>query len=119
MTTRTRTHTRKTRSWSRPVTENSHAMDLEPEVFKKPSARAVAQSVKRSAEHSHTRKSTPFRSAMSMLNFYVNRAGSKLPDSERDKLARAKDELRKLFKRPPQGASTNPHRAQHQERRHS
>lgn len=119
MTTRPRTHTRKTRSWSKPATEHSHAMELEPAVFRKSTARAVAESVKRSAERSHTRKSTPFRSAMSMLNFYVNRAGSNLPDNERNKLNRAKDELRKLFKRPSQGAAANPHRSQHQERRHS
>jgi hypothetical protein len=104
MTTRPRTRTRNARSWSKPVTERSHAMELEPEVFKKPSARAIAQSVKKSAEHSDTRKSTPFRSAMSMLNFYANRAGTQLPASERSKLNKAKDELRKLFKRAPADA---------------
>jgi hypothetical protein len=79
-------------------------MDLEPAVFKKPSARAVAQSVKRSAEQSDTRKSSPFRSAMSMLNFYVNRAGTNLPARERSKLNKAKEELRKLFKKPQSDA---------------
>lgn len=111
MTTRTRTHTRRTRSWSKPVTEHSHAMDLEPDVFKKSSAHAIAESVKKSAEHSHTRKSEPFRSAMSMLSFYMNRAGKNLPDREQRKLSAAKDELRKLFNRPAPTKSSSHHSA--------
>jgi hypothetical protein len=118
MTTRPRTRTRNVKSWSKPVTEHSHAMDLEPDVFKKPSARAIAESVKRSAEHSDTRKSTPLRSAMSMLNFYVNRAGSKLPPGEHTKLNKAKDELRKLFKRSSPAATTQHHANHHGSRSH-
>lgn len=107
MTTRKRTHTRRTRSWSKPVTEHSHAMDLEPDVFKKSSAHAIAESVKKSAEHSHSRKAAPFRSAMSMLTFYMNRAGRNLPEREQKKLTAAKEELRRLFRRP--SAKTNSH----------
>ncbi|HEY3698550.1 MAG TPA: DUF3175 domain-containing protein [Spongiibacteraceae bacterium] len=103
MTTRTRTHTRR-KKWSNNVTENSHAMDLESGVFTKKTPRGIAQSLKRSAEHSHTRKSDPFRSAMSMLTFYINRAGKKLPADEAEKLTQAKSELRKLFGRDQAGA---------------
>lgn len=105
MTTRTRTHTRRTRSWSKQVTEHSHAMELEPEVFRKSSAHAIAESVKRSAEHSQARRAAPFRSAMSMLSFYMNRAGGNLSGSERKKLETAKEELRKLFNRPTRASS--------------
>lgn len=101
MTTRTRTRTRRTRSWSKQVTENSQAMELAPGVFRKPSARAIARSLKQSAEHSQTRKSEPFRSAMSMLNFYINRAGNHLSKKDLHKLSGAKEELRKLFQRQP------------------
>ena len=90
----------KQRRWSRAVTERSNALDLEPEVFKG-SARQIARSLKRSAERSMRRKATPFRSAMSMLTFYENRAGSKLSPSRRRALEQAKDELRKLYGRPP------------------
>lgn len=103
MTTRTRTHTRR-KKWSNKVTEKSHAMDLEPGVFTKKTPRGVAQSLKRSAEQSHARKSEPFRSAMSMLTFYMNRAGKKLPKNEAEKLTQAKVELRKLFGRDRAGA---------------
>lgn len=99
MTSRTRTHTRNRKSWSKPVTQNSHAMDLEPGVFSKPDPAAIARSLKSSAEHSHTRKSAPFRSAMSMLSFYINRAGRNLSETDARKLGATKDELRKLFKR--------------------
>lgn len=78
--------------------ERSDALDLEPAVFKK-SPRAIALSLKRSAEKSKRRKSTPFRSAMSMLTFYVNRAGRTLGARDRQRLERAKDELRKLYGR--------------------
>jgi hypothetical protein len=81
--------------------ETSDALDLESGVFKKRSARAIATSLKRSAERSRRRKSGPFRSAMSMLIFYINRAGRKLSPSRRRTLERAKDELRSLFGRPP------------------
>ncbi len=87
--------------WSREVTEHSDALDLENNVFTKDSPRGIAQSLKRSAEASHRRKSDPYRSAMSMLTFYINRAGKNLPKGRREKLEAAKDELRKLFHRDP------------------
>jgi hypothetical protein len=73
-------------------------MTLEPDVFKR-GPKAIAQSIKRSAERSHRRKAPPFRSAMSMLTFYENRAGKNLTAGQRTKIDRAKDELRKLFGR--------------------
>lgn len=105
-TTRTRARTstarkKPTRYWSHRVTETSNAMDLEPNVFRQRSARAIAASLKRSAERSKRRKSSPFRSAMSMLVFYENRGGKNLSASQRRVLERAKDELRILFDRPP------------------
>ncbi|HEX9362925.1 MAG TPA: DUF3175 domain-containing protein [Candidatus Dormibacteraeota bacterium] len=87
----------KSKRWSREVTEKSNALDLEPSVFTKESPREIAQSLKRSAEHSTRRKSDPYRSAMSMLTFYINRAGKNLPRARRDRLEAAKDELRDLF----------------------
>jgi hypothetical protein len=88
--------------WSADVTRNSDALDLEPNVFKHRRASDIAKSLKRSAEHSHRRKSSPFRSAMSMLTFYINRAGKNLPERRRQTLDRAKDELRKAFGRKSQ-----------------
>ena len=85
------------RKWSQDVTENSEALDLEKNVFKSGSAKDVARSLKRSAEHSHRRKSSPFRSAMSILTFYLNRAGKNLPERRKKTLEHAKDELRKAF----------------------
>jgi hypothetical protein len=85
--------------WSAQVTRTSNALDLEPSVFKGSPAE-IARSLKRSAERSKRRKATPFRSALSMLVFYENRAGKNLPVSRRKALDRAKDELRKLFGRP-------------------
>ena len=79
------------------MTRKSDALDLERSVFKKRSARAIALSLNRSAERSTRRKSVPFRSAMSMLNFYINRAGKNLSTSQRRVLDRAKDELRELY----------------------
>jgi hypothetical protein len=79
----------------------SNALDLERRVFTKRSARAIAQSLKRSAERSKRRKSAPFRSAMSMLNFHINRGGKGLPKSQLQVLERAKAELRKLYRREP------------------
>jgi hypothetical protein len=81
------------------VTRGSDALDLEPGVFTKSSPRAVAQSLKRSAERSRRRKASPFQSAMSMLNFYINRAGGNLPKARLLVLAQAKGELRKAFGR--------------------
>jgi len=85
--------------WSRDVTEKSDALDLEPKVFTHESPRRIAESLKRSAEHSKRRKSDPYRSAMSMLTFYINRAGKNLPKQRRERLESAKDELRALFGR--------------------
>ncbi|HET7815066.1 MAG TPA: DUF3175 domain-containing protein [Candidatus Baltobacteraceae bacterium] len=87
------------RKWSQDVTEHSDALDLERDVFKQRSAKAIAQSLKRSAEHSSRRKAEPYRSAMSMLTFYINRAGKNLPETRRRTLERAKDELRHLYGR--------------------
>ena len=80
--------------------QTSDAMDLESGVFKKSSARQVALSLKRSAERSHRRKSSPFRSAMSMLNFEINRGGKNLSAAQKRVLENAKGELRKAFGRP-------------------
>jgi hypothetical protein len=85
--------------WSASVTRGSNALDLEPSVFTKSSPRAVAQSLKRSAERSRRRKASPFQSAMSMLSFYINRAGRNLPKARLQILQRAKSELRKAFGR--------------------
>lgn len=74
-------------------------MDLEPSVFKQSNPRRIALSLKRSAEASHRRKSAPYRSAMSMLTFYINRAGSGLSKKQKGVLQRAKTELRKVFHR--------------------
>jgi len=92
---------RKRARWSQRVTRQSNALDLEPGVFALDDPRAIARSLKASAESSRRRKTTPFRSAMSMLNFYLNRAGRGLPARQRARLEAAKDELRVLFGRPP------------------
>ncbi len=89
-----------TKRWSRHVTEKSNALDLEKGVFKKENPREIARSLKRSAEHSKRRKSEPFRSAMSMLNFYINRAGKNLSKTQKETLEKAKEELRELYHRP-------------------
>jgi hypothetical protein len=86
------------------VTETSHALDLEPGVFQKRSPRAIAESLKRSADRSQSRKADPFRSAMSMLTFYINRAGRALDPERRRVLEAAKDELRVLYGRATRGA---------------
>ena len=83
--------------WSQDVTEHSNALDLEEDVFTRDDPKAIAQSLKRSAEHSHRRKSSPFRSAMSMLTSYINSAGKDLPKARLKTLEAAKDELRKAF----------------------
>src|SRR4030095_667591 len=88
--------------WSQQVTETSNAMDLEDRVFAKDDPRDIARSLKRSAEKSQRRKSEPYRSAMSLLTFYINRAGSTLPKERREKLEAAKNELRALFGKPLQ-----------------
>jgi len=86
------------RRWSRRVTERSDALDLESRVFTR-SPRQIALSLKRSAERSNRRKSGPFRSAMSMLTFYENRAGRNLSAAKRRRLHQAKEELRRLYGR--------------------
>jgi hypothetical protein len=83
--------------WSQDVTEHSDALDLEKDVFTLDDPAKIAASLKRSAEHSHKRKGTPFQSAMSMLTFYINRAGKDLPAARKKTLEAAKDELRKAF----------------------
>ena len=85
--------------WSQRVTRESNALDLAAGVFNKRSAKDIAASLKRSAERSKRRKSTPYHSAMSMLVFYINRAGKALPASRRRTLEAAKTELRKQFDR--------------------
>lgn len=88
-----------TRRWSQHVTQTSNALALEEGVFTLESPEAIARSLKRSAEESQRRKSPPFQSAMSMLNFYENRAGRNLPASRKKVLEQAKVELRRLYGR--------------------
>ena len=85
--------------WSAEVTKHSDALDLKHDIFKSKDPRQIARSLKRSAEHSKRRKGTPYQSAMSMLNFYINRAGKNLPQARKRTLERAKDELRDVFGR--------------------
>lgn len=87
------------RRWSAKVTRHSDALDLEQDVFKSKDPRKIALSLKRSAQNSSRRKGTPFQSAMSMLNFYINRAGKNLPKTRKHVLERAKEELRDVFGR--------------------
>ena len=103
-TTRTSSGRRKTakrggRRWSKHVTETSNALDLKGGVFTLRDPKKIAASLKRSAEHSKRRKTNPYRSALSMLTFYINRAGKNLPASRRNVLDRAKDELKHQFHR--------------------
>jgi hypothetical protein len=87
------------RRWTARVTQRSNALDLESKVFKSRDPHRIALSLKRSAERSRRRKGTPYQSAMSMLNFYVNRAGKNLPARDKRLLERAKGELREVFGR--------------------
>jgi hypothetical protein len=89
--------TKSSKRWSHQVTEHSDALDLEKGVFTLKDPKAIAASLKRSAEASKRRKADPFRSAMSMLVFYINRAGKNLSEADRARLEKAKDELRKVF----------------------
>ena len=89
--------------WSQRVTRESNALDLETRVFSQSSPRRIALSLKRSAERSTRRKAEPFRSAMSMLTFYLNRAGRRLSPERRRTLEAAKEELRRVFDRPAKG----------------
>ena len=92
---------KKTGKWSAEVMKRSDALDLEEGVFTQRSAVEIARSLKRSADRSRRRKGTPFQSAMSMLNFHINRAGKQLSAAQQSRLERAKDELRKLFGKTP------------------
>lgn len=94
--------------WSKQVTEHSRALDLEAGVFTLKDPKDIAASLKRSAEASRRRKAEPFRSAMSMLVFYINRAGKNLSAAERTRLERAKQELRKAFGKAPAKRSSKP-----------
>ncbi|MBV8153438.1 MAG: DUF3175 domain-containing protein [Candidatus Eremiobacteraeota bacterium] len=85
------------RRWSGKVTRESNALDLQKDVFTLGDPKEIARSLKRSAEHSKRRKSSPYRSAMSMLTFYINRAGKNLPRKRLKVLEKAKDELRAEF----------------------
>jgi hypothetical protein len=85
--------------WSQRVTKQSDALDLKQGVFKQTSAKRIATSLKSSAEHSTRRKSGAYRSALSMLTFYINRAGKTLPKTQRTRLERAKVELKRAFGR--------------------
>lgn len=93
-----KTHDKK---WSANVTENSDAMDLKENIFESKSASKIAESLKKSAEQSDRRKSSPYQSAMSMLTFYINRAGKNLDADQKKVLENAKNELRKAFGREP------------------
>ena len=90
---------RPTRYWSNRVTKESNALDLDAGVFTWNDPKRIAASLKRSAEQSQRRKAEPYRSALSMLVFYINRAGKNLPASRRRTLEQAKTELRKQFRR--------------------
>ena len=90
-----------TKKWSAAVTEHSDALDLEEDIFRSVDPAKIAASLKRSAEHSKRSKVKALQSAMSMLNFYINRAGKNLPAKQKRVLERAKDELREAFHRKP------------------
>jgi hypothetical protein len=90
------------RKWSAKVTKESDAMDLKKDVFKSKDPDKIARSLKHSAEESSRRKASPFQSAMSMLNFYENRAGKNLSKNQKAPLEKAKKKLRKLFGKPEQ-----------------
>jgi uncharacterized protein DUF3175 len=90
-----------TKRWSQRVTQTSDALDLDKGVFSLSDPNRIARALKRSADRSRRRKSDPFRSAMSMLNFYINRAGRKLSKVQRRRLQAAKNKLRVLYHRAP------------------
>jgi len=92
-------HASTKKKWSADVTEHSDALDLQSNIFESKDPKKIAASLKHSAEHSDRRKSAPYRSAMSMLTFYINRAGKNLEASQKEVLEKAKDELRKAFGR--------------------
>jgi hypothetical protein len=94
-----KTQKKSSKQWSARVTKHSNALDLEPDVFKSKDPHKIARSLKHSAERNERRKGTPYQSAMSMLNFYINRAGKNLPQKQKRVLENAKDELREAFGR--------------------
>lgn len=98
---RSSSRTAPAKRWSHDVNEHSDAMDIERDIFRKGNAGEIAASLKRSSTTSRRRKGTPFQSAMSMLNFYINRAGHNLPKERRETLQNAKRELRAAFGRKP------------------
>lgn len=91
--------TKRRKKWSAKVTRESHALKLDEGVFTWKDPAKIARSLKRSAETSRARKTDPYRSAMSMLTFYLNRAGQSLPRAQENVLERAKSQLRKQFNR--------------------
>lgn len=93
-------HKARRRKWSADVTENSDALDLDADLFTRDDPAEIAESLKKSALASTRRKSTPYRAAMSMLTFYINRAGTNLSASRRKTLEAAKGALRRAFGRP-------------------
>lgn len=93
------TRAKSSKLWSAQVTQHSDALDLAPNIFKSKDPRKIARSLKHSAQVSKRRKGTPYQSAMSMLNFYINRAGKNLPQRQKRVLERVKDELREAFGR--------------------
>jgi hypothetical protein len=97
--------------WSGNVTRSSNALDLEQKVFSRKRPEEIARSLKRSAEASHRRKGSPYQSAMSMLTFFINRAGKSLTDARRRILERAKEELRRLYGQPQLRPAQATHRA--------
>ena len=92
-------NTKSKQKWSADVTEHSDALDLEQNIIESKDPKKIAESLKISAEKSDRRKSAPYRSAMSMLTFYINRAGKNLDTSQKEVLEKAKAELRKVFGR--------------------
>ncbi len=86
-----------TKRWSQHVTESSDALDIDRGTFAQDDPKKIARDLKRDAERSHRRKSSPYRSAMSMLTFFINRAGRRLPAKRKKTLEQAKVELRKAF----------------------
>ncbi len=100
----------KPRKWSAEVMKRSDALDLEAGVFTKKSPRQIASSLKRSALRSHRRKGTPYQSAMSMLNFHINRGGKNLSSTQKQRLEQAKGELRTLFGKTQKSRTPARHR---------
>jgi hypothetical protein len=92
------------------VTRESNALGLDPGVFTMRNPREIAESLRRSAENSTRRKADPYRSAMSMLTFYINRGGRQLSSTQKSRLERAKDELRSLYGKPPRRKRSRPRR---------